>query len=93
MYGPSPFISKLMGLFCSMAFELDGQAFTALNGGPVFKFNEDISFQINCKTQEEVDYYCLDRACANGLKLLKGGSSTVDGTSIPCSKQMGASLP
>ena len=40
-----------------VAFELDGQAFTALNGGPVFKFNEAISFQINCDTQEEVDYY------------------------------------
>ena len=31
--------------------------FTALNGGPIFKFNEAISFQINCETQEEVDYY------------------------------------
>ena len=41
----------------TVAFELDGQPFTALNGGPVFKFNEAISFQINCETQEEVDYY------------------------------------
>jgi predicted 3-demethylubiquinone-9 3-methyltransferase (glyoxalase superfamily) len=40
-----------------VAFELDGQTFTALNGGPMFKFNEAISFQVNCKTQEEVDYY------------------------------------
>ena len=40
-----------------VAFELDGQAFTALNGGPMFKFNEAISFQINCETQEAVDYY------------------------------------
>ena len=40
-----------------MAFELDGQAFTALNGGPMFKFNEAISFQVYCETQEEVDYY------------------------------------
>lgn len=39
------------------AFELDGQSFTALNGGSNFKFNEAISFQINCETQEEVDYY------------------------------------
>src|SRR5687768_14075756 len=39
------------------AFELDGQAFTALNGGPVFKFNEAVSFQVDCETQEEVDYY------------------------------------
>ena len=41
----------------TVAFELDGQPFTALNGGPVFKFTEAISFQINCETQEEVDYY------------------------------------
>ena len=41
----------------TVAFELDGQTFTALNGGPVFKFNEAISFQVNCETQEEVDYY------------------------------------
>jgi predicted 3-demethylubiquinone-9 3-methyltransferase (glyoxalase superfamily) len=38
-------------------FELDGQTFTALNGGPLFKFNESISFVITCKDQEEVDYY------------------------------------
>jgi predicted 3-demethylubiquinone-9 3-methyltransferase (glyoxalase superfamily) len=40
-----------------VTFELDGQTFTALNGGPMFKFNEAISFQVNCETQEEVDYY------------------------------------
>ncbi len=40
-----------------VAFELDGQPFTALNGGPLFKFNEAISFQIMCRTQEEVDHY------------------------------------
>lgn len=39
------------------AFELEGQAFTALNGGPIFKFNEAISLQIHCETQEEVDHY------------------------------------
>jgi Uncharacterized protein conserved in bacteria len=38
-------------------FELEGQKFTALNGGPVFKFNESISFVVNCDTQEEVDYF------------------------------------
>ncbi|HWM90960.1 MAG TPA: VOC family protein [Thermoanaerobaculia bacterium] len=38
-------------------FELDGLPLTALNGGPMFKFNEAISFQIMCETQEEVDYY------------------------------------
>ena len=40
-----------------MAFELDGQTFTALNGGPMYKFTEAISFQVNCETQEEVDHY------------------------------------
>ena len=45
------------GTVMTVAFELEGQAFTALNGGPVFKFNEAISFQVNCETQEEVDYY------------------------------------
>ena len=40
-----------------VAFELDGHAFTALNGGPVFTFNEAISFQVNCGTQEEIDHY------------------------------------
>ncbi len=38
-------------------FELDGQQFIALNGGPAFKFNEAISFQIECKDQVEVDHY------------------------------------
>ena len=38
-------------------FELDGQRFTALNGGPLFQFNEAVSLQIYCETQEEVDYY------------------------------------
>ena len=41
----------------TIAFELDRQAFTALNGGPMFKFNEAISFQVNCETQGEVDHY------------------------------------
>ena len=41
----------------TVAFELDGQPFTALNGGPIFKFNEAISLQIYCDTQEEVDHY------------------------------------
>ena len=48
---------KPAGSVMTIAFELDGQAFTALNGGPVFKFNEAISFQVNCETKEEVDYY------------------------------------
>jgi len=48
---------KAAGTVMAVAFELDGQAFSALNGGPLFKFNEAISFQVNCETQEEVDYY------------------------------------
>ena len=53
------------GTVMVVAFELDGQTFTALNGGPMFKFNEAISLQINCETQEDVDYYWN--------KLSKGG--------------------
>ena len=37
------------------SFQLDGQEFMALNGGPLFKFNEAVSFLVNCETQEEVD--------------------------------------
>jgi predicted 3-demethylubiquinone-9 3-methyltransferase (glyoxalase superfamily) len=45
------------GSVMTVAFELDGQPFTALNGGPIFKFNEAISLQIYCDSQEEVDFY------------------------------------
>jgi predicted 3-demethylubiquinone-9 3-methyltransferase (glyoxalase superfamily) len=45
------------GSVLTVEFELDGQKFVALNGGPQFKFNESISFVVNCETQEEVDYY------------------------------------
>src|SRR5262245_58240954 len=45
------------GSVMAVSFELEGQRFTALNGGPVFKFNDAISFQISCETQEEVDHY------------------------------------
>src|SRR5438034_10765898 len=38
-------------------FELDGQRFTALNGGPLFKFNEAVSLQVYCEDQKEIDYY------------------------------------
>jgi predicted 3-demethylubiquinone-9 3-methyltransferase (glyoxalase superfamily) len=48
---------KPAGTVMTVAFELDGQGFTALNGGPMFKFNEAISFQVSCETQQEVDYY------------------------------------
>lgn len=40
-----------------VAFELEGHGFTALNGGPAFTFNEAISIQVNCRSQEEIDYY------------------------------------
>jgi predicted 3-demethylubiquinone-9 3-methyltransferase (glyoxalase superfamily) len=59
---------KPAGTVMVVAFELDGQAFTALNGGPMFKFNEAISFQVKCETQEEVDYYWE--------KLSEGGDET-----------------
>jgi predicted 3-demethylubiquinone-9 3-methyltransferase (glyoxalase superfamily) len=45
------------GSVMTVEFELEGQRFTALNGGPVFKFDEAISFTVNCDTQEEIDYF------------------------------------
>lgn len=45
------------GTAMTVAFELDGQPFTVLNGGPVFKFTEAVSFVVNCTTQAEVDHY------------------------------------
>ncbi|MBI5580023.1 MAG: VOC family protein [Deltaproteobacteria bacterium] len=48
---------KPAGTVMTVEFKLDGQAFTALNGGPIFKFSEATSFQVHCGTQEEVDYY------------------------------------
>ena len=45
------------GAVMTVAFEIAGQPFTALNGGPVFTINEAISFQVQCDTQEEVDHY------------------------------------
>jgi len=48
---------KEPGTVLTVSFELDGQAFTALNGGPMFKFTEAISLMVNCETQEEVDYF------------------------------------
>jgi predicted 3-demethylubiquinone-9 3-methyltransferase (glyoxalase superfamily) len=56
---------KPAGSVLTVEFELDGQTFTALNGGPVFKFNEAISLVINCETQQEVDYY-WDKLTAGG---------------------------
>ena len=48
---------KKEGSVMTIDFEIEGQKFLALNGGPIFKFNEAISFQIYCDTQEEIDYY------------------------------------
>ena len=45
------------GTVMTIEFEINGQTFTALNGGPHFRFNEAISFQVYCDTQEEIDYY------------------------------------
>lgn len=56
---------KPPGSVMVVAFELDGQEFTALNGGPQFKFSEAISLQVHCDTQEEVDYY-WERLTAGG---------------------------
>ena len=45
------------GAVMTVDFELDGQRFAALNGGPIFKFTEAISLVVNCETQEEIDYF------------------------------------
>ena len=45
------------GSVLTVEFEMEGQKFVALNGGPLFQFNESISFVVNCETQEEVDYF------------------------------------
>src|ERR1700761_7645088 len=59
------------GSVMTVEFELEGQKFTALNGGPHFKFNESISFVVNCKTQAELDRYWK--------KLSAGGSEVACG--------------
>ncbi|HWM28251.1 MAG TPA: VOC family protein, partial [Woeseiaceae bacterium] len=51
------FHKRPAGSVMTVAFELNGQPFTALNGGPVFRFNEAVSLEISCDTQDEVDYY------------------------------------
>jgi predicted 3-demethylubiquinone-9 3-methyltransferase (glyoxalase superfamily) len=58
--GPGP-----AGSVMSATFELEGQEFTAINGGPYFKFTEAISFFVRCDSQEEIDYYWE--------KLIEGG--------------------
>lgn len=58
---------KPAGSVLTVEFEIEGQKFLALNGGPVFKFNEAVSFVVNCKTQAEVDKY-WDALSAGGKK-------------------------
>ena len=53
------------GAVMTVQFQLDGQTFTALNGGPVFHFTEAISFVVHCETQKDVDHY-WDRLLAGG---------------------------
>jgi len=55
------------GSVMTVDFQLEGQEFVALNGGPLFKFNESISFVVNCETQEEVDYF-WEKLSADGEK-------------------------
>lgn len=55
--GLADFQANLAGKELTIAFELFGQRFTALNAGPEFKFNEAVSFEIACKDQSEIDYY------------------------------------
>ncbi|CAN5504742.1 VOC family protein [soil metagenome] len=50
--GPRP-----AGMVMTVVFELDGQRFVGINGGPQFTFDEAVSFQLTCETQDEVDYY------------------------------------
>ena len=64
--GPGP-----KGAVLTVHFELDGQRFTALNGGPRFRFTEAISFVVDCKTQEDVDYFWS--------KLTEGGEESMCG--------------
>jgi predicted 3-demethylubiquinone-9 3-methyltransferase (glyoxalase superfamily) len=56
---------KPAGSVMLVAFELDGQPFTALNGGPQFKHSEAVSFQVMCETQAEIDHY-WNALTANG---------------------------
>jgi predicted 3-demethylubiquinone-9 3-methyltransferase (glyoxalase superfamily) len=58
---------RAAGSVMTVAFELDGQTFTALNGGPLFKFNEAVSMQVNCESQDELDHF-WERLSAGGPK-------------------------
>ena len=65
-------IPEKKGQVMVVSFELNGQEFVALNGGPQFKFTEAISFVINCDTQEEIDYY-WEKLTAGGGKEVECG--------------------
>ena len=56
------------GMVMTVEFELDGQRFIGINGGPEFKFDEAVSFEIECETQDEIDYFWG--------KLLEGGEES-----------------
>ena len=64
--GPGP-----KGSVMTVAFELDGQKFAALNGGPHFKFTEAVSFVVNCETQQEVDAF-WEKLSADGQEVQCG---------------------
>jgi predicted 3-demethylubiquinone-9 3-methyltransferase (glyoxalase superfamily) len=64
--GPGP-----KGSVMTIAFDLDGLSFTALNGGPMFKFTEAISLVVHCETQAEVDHY-WDKLSAGGQQVQCG---------------------
>src|SRR5882762_6746645 len=64
--GPGP-----KGSVMTVAFELDGQQFTALNGGPIFKFTEAISLVVNCETQGDVDHF-WEKLSAGGQEVQCG---------------------
>jgi len=52
-----PGAEQMQGKVLNAIFELDGQRFMALDGGPIFKFNESVSFYVECEDQEEVDHF------------------------------------
>lgn len=61
------------GTVMTVAFQLDGQKFVALNGGPHFKFTEAVSFVVNCETQEEVDHYWEKLSSGGGAQTQQCG--------------------
>ncbi len=65
--GPGP-----KGSVLTVMFELDGEKFVALNGGPQFKFTEAVSFVVNCESQEEIDHYWEKLSAGGGEKVQCG---------------------